>query len=151
MRAVFGDGWVSFHREEGDRRYHGMRFAKGEHNLLHFIAKWLNERGFAVIKKRIQKDNHMMGDEYQPYIRCRDRRKDFPHVYIYSGFYALYGANEDWNKNGQVTLLITSDCWESGQDTMAMIAALCKGRDDMRVTGDACGLHALHVTGVECV
>ena len=45
-------------REPGDPRFHGLRFAKGEHSLFRFIANWLNARGFDLIKKRAQKDGH---------------------------------------------------------------------------------------------
>ena len=125
MNAVFADGYVTFHRDKSDPRLYGTRFAKGEHCLMHRIAKWLNARGFDVIKKRAQRDNHMIGDSYQPYIRCRKPAKAVPHIYIWSGFYALHGANEDWNE-GSVTLLLETDVFGKGQDTMAMIAALCE-------------------------
>ena len=52
MKAVFSEGYVTFHREESDPRFHGLRFARGEHRLMHFIAKWPNARGFDVIRKR---------------------------------------------------------------------------------------------------
>jgi len=124
MKAVFSEGYVTFHRDKSDPRIYGTRFAKGEHALMHRLAKWLNVRGFDLIKKRAWRDNHLIGDAYQPYLRCRKPRKDVPHIYIWSGFYALHGANEDWNK-GSVTLLVETDVFERGQDTMAMIADVC--------------------------
>jgi len=136
MKAVFSQGHVTFHRDTTDPRFHGLRFARGEHGLMHFLAKWLNARGFDVIKKRAQKDWHMIGDQYQPYVRCRKPRKATPHVYVWSGFYALRGANEDWNR-GRVTLLLETDVFERGQDTMALIAAICQQHpDDMRMEDD---------------
>ena len=127
MRAAFSEGCscVTFYREAGDPRFDGIRFAKGEHALFRFVARWLNARGFDVIKKRAQKDGHMIGDQYQPYLRCRKPRAGVPHVMVWSGFYALRGANEDWNK-GQVSLLLETDCFEKGQDTGALVAALCR-------------------------
>ena len=95
MHAVFSDGYITFHRDKSDPRFHGTRFAKGEHALMHRIAKWLNARGFDVIKKRARRNGHLTGDQFQPYIRCRKPRIDVPHIYIWSGFYALYGADED--------------------------------------------------------
>ena len=74
MQAVFSDGYVTFHRDKTDPRHYGTRFAKGEHGLMHRIAKWLNARGFDVIKKRCKDDGHMIGDSYQPYLRCRKPR-----------------------------------------------------------------------------
>ena len=137
MHAVFSDGYVTFHRDENDPRFYGTRFAKGEHALMHCIAKWLNARGFDVIKKRAQSDMHMIGDQYQPYLRCRKPLPGVPHVYIWSGFYALHGANEDWN-TGEVTLLLETDVFGKGQDTMAMIADLCEHhRGEMRMEVDA--------------
>ena len=136
MNAVFSEGYVTFHRDTTDLRFHGLRFAKGEHGLMHRIAKWLNARGFDLIKKRAQKDGHMIGDEYQPYVRCRKPRKDVPHIYVWLGFYALRGANEDWNKDGRVELILETDVFGKGQDTIAMIAALCRRYPEMRIEPD---------------
>ncbi len=132
MQAIFTQQSVTFKREEGEPKYYGARCAAGEHTLFHNIAKWLNARGFAVIKKRAQTDGHMIGDEYQPYIRCHDKRKEFPHIFLYSGFYALRGANEDWNK-GEVKLILTLDCWDQKQDTLAMIRNLAVKHADIHV------------------
>ncbi len=136
MKAVFSQGYITLHRDASDPRFHGMRFARGEHSLMRFVAKWLNARGFQLIKKRAQKDGHMIGDQYQPYLRCRKPRRAVPHIYVWSGFYALHGANQDWN-GGRVTLLLETDVFEKGQDTMAMIAALCERHPgEMRIEQD---------------
>lgn len=123
MKAVFNNNSVKFIREENDPKFHGIKAAKGEHGLFRFITKWLNAHGFDVIKKRAQKDGHMLGDEFQPYIRTRKPSKGVPHVMIYSGFYALRGANEDWNK-GEVVLQVEYNCFGKYQDTLDMIKAL---------------------------
>ncbi len=86
-------GQIEFTREATDPKFYGIAGAKGEHALFHFIKKWLNERGFDCIKKRAQSDGHMVGDEFQPYLRERKGK-----WCIISGFYALRGANEDWNE-----------------------------------------------------
>ena len=125
MRAVFEDGSVTFLKDQGDPRFHGAKHAKGEHALFRFITRWLNAHGFNLIKKRAQKDGHMVGDEYQPYIRCASRQKSAPNVMILSGFYALHGANEDWNK-GNVQLSLETDCFGTGQNTKAAIRDLCE-------------------------
>ena len=125
MRATIKNGTITFHREKFDPKFHGIKLAKGEHSLFRLIAKWLNERGFDVIKKRASKDGHMIGDEYQPYIRTRKHTSNAPHIMIWSGFYALRGANEDWNQ-GEVTLRLETDCFETGQDTMSMLRTISK-------------------------
>ncbi|MCK9462622.1 MAG: hypothetical protein M0R80_23635 [Proteobacteria bacterium] len=100
------NGSVTFVREAGDPTFYGIKHAKGEHALFYFIKKWLNERGFTFIKKCAQKDGCMVGDEFQPYLRWATM--DAPCICIISGFYALRGANEDWNK-GEVTLNVHAD------------------------------------------
>jgi hypothetical protein len=128
MNARFSEGCVTFTREPGDPRFHGARFAKGEHALFRFLARWLNARGFDLIKKRAWKDGHLIGDEFQPYLRTRKPRQGVPHVMVWSGFYAPHGANEDWNRDGQVELLLEVDCFEKGQATETMIRSLCGKR-----------------------
>ena len=86
-------GCIELTREATDPKFYGVAWAKGESALFYFIKKWLNEHGFDCIKKRAQKDGHLVWDEYQPYLR--DRKGDWC---IISGFYALRGANEDWNE-----------------------------------------------------
>ena len=86
---IFSDGYVTFHRDTTDPRLYGTRFARGEHRLMRRIATWLNARGFDLIRKRAQDDGHMIGDRFQPYLRCRKPRTGVPHVYVWSGFYAL--------------------------------------------------------------
>jgi hypothetical protein len=132
MKAIFSQGSVTFVREATDPRFHGIQHARGECRLFHYIAKWLNVRGFDIIKKRAQDDMHMIGDEYQPYLRCRKPLKNIPHIYIWSGFYALRGANADWNR-GEVSLLLETNVFDKGQDTMAMIRTLCEDDPNMDV------------------
>ena len=102
-----GGGSVKLTREPGDPKFYGTRFAAGEHALLHHLKIALNKQGDDLIKKRVQKDGHMMGDEFQPYLRTRGPRSRGRQVMIYSGFYALRGANDDWNEKGEVTLCVT--------------------------------------------
>ena len=53
MRAAISEGCscITFYREPSDPKFHGLRFAKGEHALFRFIARWLNSRGFDLIKE----------------------------------------------------------------------------------------------------
>ena len=106
-----GGGSVTLVREAGDPKFFGMQGAKGEHALLHFLKVALNKQGNDLIKKRIQKDGHMMGDKYQPYLRTRGPRSKGRQVMIYSGFYAIRGANDDWNNDGEVTFCVTPTDW----------------------------------------
>ena len=127
---------VTFIREDNDPKFYGICHAKGEHALFNFIKKWLNERGFDFIKKRAQDDNHLVGDEYQPYLRCRVKGKkqlknSHPFALI-SGFYALHGANEDWNK-GQVDLILHG----FDVNTCNFVQGLCEGRQDMTYGKDS--------------
>ncbi len=121
--SPIGGGCVTVTREPGDRKYYGLRFAAGEHGLFHNIKKWLNDRGFDCIKKRAQKDGHMIGDEYQPYIRTRSKASKSPHIYLWSGFYALRGANDDYNK-GSVTLIVDGNIYEKQANWAQRIAEL---------------------------
>jgi len=100
-------GRVTFIREDGDPKFYGKRCAKGEHALFHFIKTRLNESGNDFIKKRAQRDGHLLGDEYQPYIRTRSATSKGKNLVIFSGFYALRGAEADWN-DGAVTLCAMS-------------------------------------------
>ena len=128
-------GVVTFFRGDDDPKFYGISHAKGEHALFYFLKKWLNERGFALVKVRAQDDGNMVGDEYQPYLRTTLDwpRLVTPHCCIISGFYALRGANEDWNK-GSVTLDFHGGYLE--QDTIALVKKLCKGRKEMRCGGN---------------
>lgn len=74
MQIVWYENAVKFIREENDPKFYGIRFAKGEHNLFHFLKEALNAEGNDFIKKRAQKDGHMLGDEFQPYLRTRSPR-----------------------------------------------------------------------------
>jgi hypothetical protein len=107
-------GRVTLTREEGDRKYYGTQGARGERQLLTLLMKWLNERGFRLIICCPGDDGHMMGDEYQRYLRppMKDMHRarpivDRPQVFIYSGNYAIAGANEDWNRYSKVDLIVT--------------------------------------------
>ena len=73
-----------------------------ESTLLYQIKNQLIKDGYDVIKKRIHKDGHMMGDNTTQYIR--DRKWKFA---IYDGDYAIRLLHKDYNESGQVTLNYT--------------------------------------------
>lgn len=133
MKAIFNSGGVTFVREDGDPKFYGHLEAKGEHTLFRHIARFLNRHGFDVIKKRAHKDGHLV-DEFQPYIRTLKPGTGTPDIYIISPFYAIRGANEDWNE-GAVDLALYTDVFEKGQDTPALIRELCEKHPDLEFTG----------------
>jgi hypothetical protein len=114
------NGTIEFARENGDPKFHGQKEARGEKRLFHFLCKWLNKRGFALIPVNAQDDGHMLGDKHQPLARPRKRGdKDRPNIAFYSGFYALRGANEDWNKEGKVEFLLVLNYFDGRPDAYA--------------------------------
>jgi hypothetical protein len=96
-------------KEPGDPHFSGVVNAAGESRLLYHIKKILNAQGYDLIKKRMWKDGHLMDDMHQ-YLRTRkpsgDPKKD---IYIYSPFFAIEGADEVLNAEGQVCLSVTTD------------------------------------------
>jgi len=87
-------------REPGDPGFYGNLNAAGESKLLHHVKKELNKQGFDFIKKRMWKDGHMV-DDMQQYLR--ERKPVFAdgikrQLCIYSTFWQIRGANDDFNK-----------------------------------------------------
>lgn len=103
-------GLITFTRENDDPKFHGQKGARGEKRLFHYLCKQLNALGFSLMWLNTQKEGHMLGDEFQPIARPIKRSKG-PNIAFYSGFYALRGANEDWNK-GEVELILVLDYFE---------------------------------------
>lgn len=100
-------------KEPGDLRFSGRVNAAGESRLLYHIKKQLNKTGFDLIKKHCWRDGHLM-DNYQQYLRTRkpsgDPEKD---IYIYSGFFAIEGAEEVLNRTGTVSFLVERNVFNS--------------------------------------
>jgi len=59
--------------------------ARGEKGLFRHLCKWLNERGFDLIRVAAQKDGHLLGDEFQPIARPRMRSRIGPNIAFYNG------------------------------------------------------------------
>jgi hypothetical protein len=102
MKIKLEGSTLTVTREESDKKYYGMVNGKGEHNLFHAIKNELNKQGYDLIKKLMWKDGHLV-DDMQPYLRTRKKGAGKADICIYSGFWALRGANEDFN-NGEVSL-----------------------------------------------
>lgn len=94
-------------REETDKKYYGDQFAAGESRLLFDIKNALNKQGYYLVKKRMHKDGHLV-DDIQQYLRTRKRGAGKADIHIYSPFFALRGANEDFN-NGYLALNVDYD------------------------------------------
>ena len=104
-------------KEPGDPKCHGIKFAKGESRLLYHVKNILNSQGYDLIKKRIQKDGHMMGDQYQQYLRTRKPSSDpEKNIYIYNGRYQIEGAEEDFNRQGEVRLMVVFDVFKKAEE-----------------------------------
>lgn len=104
MKIKVNKNSVVVTREKTDKKYYGIREGKGESLFLNDLKKELNKQGYDLIKKRMWKDGHLM-DDLQQYLRTRKKGAGKADIYIYSGFWALRGANEDFN-NGEVTLML---------------------------------------------
>jgi hypothetical protein len=97
MKLKVNGNTLTVLREKGDRRY------STESNLLYAIKKMLLDASIPVIKKRMWKDGHLVSD-YQLYLRAP--YSSFPGFHIYSEYFAIRGANQDWNKDGEACLTI---------------------------------------------
>ena len=102
MKTKFDGNHLIVTREPSDPKFHGVRNAAGESALLYAIKQHLNAKGYDLIKKRMASDGHMVS-EYQQYLRTRSANSPGPNIAIYSGFFAIRGANEDFNE-GRVVL-----------------------------------------------
>lgn len=104
MKLDFINNALQVTREANDPKYYGVLNGAGESNLFHAIKVELNKQGYDLIKKRMWKDGHLV-DDMQQYLRTRKKGAGKADIYIYSNFWAIRGANEDFN-NGSVTLSV---------------------------------------------
>ena len=88
-------------RQPGDRIPRDGGWGTAESRLYYWIKRELQKQGHDVIKRRMQADGHMYGDDKLPYIR--DRKHAF---YIYDGEYAVRSIVEQFKDKGQVILLV---------------------------------------------
>ena len=88
-------------REEGDPKIYS------ESLLLYKIKQELIRQGHDVIKKRMWKDGHLMGDDKLQYIRSRNLSKKFQDshdfIMVYDGDWAIRAMETDYN-NGRLVL-----------------------------------------------
>ena len=127
MRFELSDHTITAIRENGDPKFYGVKNAAGESRLLYQIKVLLNNNGFDLIKKRMWKDGHLV-DAYQQYLRVRHDRTDTPHVAIFSSFFAIHGAEEEWNK-GKVTLSMETDFCYKQPDCVERLRKIAEQSD----------------------
>lgn len=118
-------GSVSIQREPGEKGCYGRGWG-AEHLLLYRLKQRLNPLGFRLIKKRMQKDGHLWGDEATPYLRSSNKSMKFPHIFIHDTQYAARSSAEDFNKKRMVELTIQGDIWELQPEWASMCQKLCQ-------------------------
>jgi hypothetical protein len=109
MKIKLENSSLTVTREPNDPKfYNGGKntWGSAESRLLYHIKKALIAAGHDVIKKRMQKDGHLYGDERTQYIRSRVIKKGVPYMMIYDGMYAIRQLQETWNEKGEVSLLV---------------------------------------------
>lgn len=115
MKLTFAGGGLIVTAERGDPKYYGVHNGAGESRLLYAIKKQLNNQGYDLIKKRMWKDGHLV-DDLQQYLRTRkpsgNPKKD---IYIYNSAWAIRGAEEDLNKNGETTLSVVTGIFDQNE------------------------------------
>lgn len=84
-----------------------------ESRLLHHVLRTLNVRGFALIKKRMWRDGHMVGTEHTQYLRSRHVRGT-PSFCLYHADHAVEIAAESYNVLGRVVLRVEYGLAEEG-------------------------------------
>ena len=108
MKIQFTEDMLVVSREENDKKYYGIRNAKGESNLLYAIQQKLKALGYKVIKKRMWRDGHMV-DELQQYLRTPKGIE--PSWMAFNPEWQVVGLEYDWNTAGRVELVLCRDIW----------------------------------------
>ena len=89
---------VTVRREVGD-----PVFRSSDSRLLYHVKKSLIRLGYDCIKKRAWKDGHLVDDDMQ-YIRDRKGR-----WFIHDVSYAIRSSAAEFDRNGELSLRITSE------------------------------------------
>jgi len=127
-------GYLLVQREKGDPKAQPSGFTREQHgwgaeiHLMGKLAAQLNQMGFSVCKANMQKDGHMYGDQWTPYVRTRKRdRRQAVSVQIYDGDYAIRSAAEYFNKGETVRFLVDGDIWKDADqpDWAQRVKLLC--------------------------
>jgi len=86
-------------REKGDKH------PKDESHLLYQVKTELNRQGYDLIKKRMQKDGHLMGIETTQYLRGRDTKAK-KCLAIYDGNWAIRDAAKLYREEGSIRFMV---------------------------------------------
>lgn len=111
MKLQFNGNCLTVTREDTDQKFYGIINGAGESKLLYAIKNELNRMGYDLIKKRMWKDGHLV-DDMQQYLRTRKKGAGKADIYIYSNFWAIRGANEDFN-NGILELSVDYNVFDN--------------------------------------
>tara|TARA_Y100001936_G_scaffold25620_1_gene23642 strand:- start:8302 stop:8691 length:390 start_codon:yes stop_codon:yes gene_type:complete len=88
-----GLNFIKINREDITEKFNN------ESTLLYHVKEELIKMGFDVIKKRMWKDGHLMGDDETQYIRERNHL-----FYIYDSEYERRLIHKDFNREGFIFL-----------------------------------------------
>lgn len=101
MKVILTEFTCTIEREPKDPLPRKGGWGTAESQLYYWIKKNLQAQGFDVVKRRIQSDGHIYGDEKLPYIR--ERKWAF---YIYDEQYAVRDIVAEYKANGKVYLMV---------------------------------------------
>lgn len=107
MRVELNQNSCSVYKGDSDPKYYT------ESHLLYAIKQELNSQGHDLIKKRMWKDGHLMGDDTTQYIRTRSSKSARPHIWIYHASWQIESISELFNEFGHVVL-------NAGRDIFAL-------------------------------
>ncbi|KKM74878.1 hypothetical protein LCGC14_1395960 [marine sediment metagenome] len=106
MKVKLGNHSCTVEREPGDPKFRNGGWGSGESRLLYHVKRVLNARGHDLIKRRMHKDGHLMGDDSMQYLRTRNTRAPIV-LAIYDGNWQIRDAAEDFNREGRVTFTVS--------------------------------------------
>lgn len=106
MKVTINPTNIVIKREAPDPKFYGVVNAAGESKLLHHLKKYLNAKGYDLIKKRMHKDGHMVAD-MQQYLRTR--KINAKTIMIYNGRWQIEGAEVAWNAGHNTTFILETN------------------------------------------
>ncbi len=107
MQLDLGKCYLTVTRDAGDKKFYGVKCARGENQFLHHLMKELNKKyALGLVKRHIQADGHLAGNRYQCYLRSSNVKKGEEGLYIFNPLFAIKGLEKDWNKHGFVALAV---------------------------------------------
>lgn len=115
MKITLGNRWLTVQREQGDPRFYSGGQGSGESRLLYHVKKALNARGLDLIKKRMWKDGHLVGDETTQYLRASKLPVALGDIEsIYDHAYAIGNSVREFNAGDPVQFTVNRAHGEQG-------------------------------------